>query len=384
VVQAGMRYDNINAKSILSPRTNFSFDVLPGKLWLRGGFGVTAKAPTVLYLYPENAYFDLVHFNTLNSSSVPESEQLLLASTKVFNTENRELKIATNNKRELGFDVRIEKMRFSVTAYDEQLKNGYRLGRTIDSYKWMEYVEYEVANPNPGAIPTLQEKKKHNIFASVATPLNDARSHNRGVEFDFDFGRINSIRTSFVLNGAYMRSTDWNEGHTFSNQRNLNELERNVGIYEKAVEKFERERLTTTLRVTHNIPSIGFVLTATAQVSWMNKYWTDYGNDTTFVAYISRLDGQVKPFDDSLKNDPEFAYLFESRSSTRTVMESYFPVLLLNFHLTKEIGENLKASFYANNMFNGRPLYESKRTPGSFTRLNIPMSFGFELIVRLK
>lgn len=384
LAQAGLRYDLVNSKSLVTPRTNFSFDILPRKLWLRGGFGVTAKAPTALYLYPENAYFDLVHFNSLNSASVPENEQLLLASTRVFDTRNSELKMAANQKAEIGIDLMINRMRFSVTAYNEQLKNGYNLATTIDSYHLMDYIIYEEAAQNPGAIPTLQEKERHNIFVSHATPTNNGRSHNRGVEFDFDFGRINAIRTSFVLNGAYMRSTDWSDGHSFSNRKNLNELERNVGIYEKGMEKYERERLTTTLRATHNIPSIGFVLTTTAQVSWMNKYWTSYGNDTTFVSYISREDGSVKPFDDSMKDDPEFAYLFETRSPTRFIAESYFPVLLINFHLTKEIGENLKASFYANNMFNSRPLYESKRTPGSFTRLNIPIYFGFELALQLK
>jgi len=384
LAQAGLRYDLVNSKSIVTPRTNLSFDILPRKLWLRGGFGVTAKAPTTLYLYPENAYFDLVHFNSLNSSSVPENEQLFLASTKVFDTRNRELKMAANQKTEIGLDLMVNRMRFSVTAYNEQLKNGYNLATTIDSYHLLNYIIYEEAVQNLGTIPTLREKERHNIFVSHATPTNDGRSHNRGVEFDFDFGRIHAIRTSFVLNGAYMRSTDWNDGHSFSNKKNLNELERNIGIYEKGKEKYERERLTTTIRATHNIPSIGFVLTTTAQVSWMNKYWTNYGNDTTFVAYISRKDGSVKPFDDSKRDDPEFAYLFETRSPTRFIAESYFPVLLINFHLTKEIGENLKASFYANNMFNSRPLYESKRTPGSFTRLNIPMYFGFELALQLK
>lgn len=384
LAQAGLRYDLVNSKSIVTPRTNFSFDILPRKLWLRGGYGVTAKAPTALYLYPENAYFDLVHFNTLNSASVPENEQLFLASTRVFNTQNSELKMAANQKAEIGIDVMINRMRFSVTAYNEQLKNGYNLATTIDSYHLLNYIIYEEAVQNPGSIPTLREKERHNIFVSHATPTNDGRSHNRGVEFDFDFGRIHAIRTSFVLNGAYMRSTDWSDGHSFSNRKNLNELERNIGIYEKGKEKYERERFTTTLRATHNIPSIGFVLTTTAQVSWLNKYWTSYGNDTTFVSYISREDGSVKPFDDSMRDDPEFAYLFETRSTTRFIAESYFPVLLINFHLTKEIGENLKASFYANNMFNSRPLYESKRTPGSFTRLNIPMYFGFELALQLK
>lgn len=384
LAQAGLRYDLVNSKSIVTPRTNLSFDILPRKLWLRGGFGVTAKAPTTLYLYPENAYFDLVHFNSLNSSSVPENEQLFLASTKVFDTRNRELKMAANQKTEIGLDLMVNRMRFSVTAYNEQLKNGYNLATTIDSYHLLNYIIYEEAVQNPGTIPTLREKERHNIFVSHATPTNDGRSHNRGVEFDFDFGRIHAIRTSFVLNGAYMRSTDWSDGHSFSDKKNLNELERNIGIYEKGKEKYERERFTTTLRATHNIPSIGFVLTTTAQVSWLNKYWTSYGNDTTFVSYISREDGSVKPFDDSRRDDPEFAYLFETRSPTRFIAESYFPVLLINFHLTKEIGENLKASFYANNMFNSRPLYESKRTPGSFTRLNIPMYFGFELALQLK
>ncbi len=384
IAQAGIRYDNINGKNAFSPRTNLSFELLPNKLWLRGGVGVTAKAPTVFYLYPENAYFDFVHFNTLNASAIPEEEQLFLSSTRVFNTENRELKIATNNKQEVGADFRTNGMRFSVTAYNEQLKNGYRLATTLDSYRLLEYKRYEAAVQNAGEIPTLQESEEHNIFVSYATPTNDSRSHNRGVEYDFDFGRVNAIRTSFVLNGAYMRSTDWNEGHSFSNLRNLNALERNVGVYEKGKEKHERERLTSTLRVTHNIPSIGFVVTATAQVSWLNNYWTNYGNDTTFVAYISRVDGEVKPFDhESMKDDDEFDYLFESRSSTRFIGESYPPVLLMNFHLTKEIGQNVRASFYANNMFQSRPLYESKRTPGSFTRLNFPMTFGFELVLQL-
>lgn len=383
IVQAGVRYDNINGKNAFSPRSNLSFELLPEKLWLRGGAGITAKAPTTLYLYPENAYFDFVHFNTLNMSNVPEAEQLFLSSTRVFNTENGNLKIATNNKQEVGFDVRVNRMRFSVTAYNEEMKNGYGLATTLDTYHLLNYIIYEEATLNPGAIPTLKEKERHNIFVSYATPTNNVRSHNRGIEYDFDFGRINAIRTAFVMNGAYMRSTDWSDGHSFSNEKNLNQLERNVGVYEPGVAKYERERLVTTLRATHNIPSIGFVVTGTAQVSWINKSWTNYGNDTTFVSYISRVDGKVKPFNESMKDDDEFKYLFERKSPTRFIAESYPPVLLINFHLTKEIGENVRASFYANNMFNSRPMYESKRSPGSFTRLNFPITFGFELVLKL-
>ena len=381
--QAGIRYDNIQGISKITPRFNASFELLPGSLWIRGGYGKNAKAPSTIYLYPENAYFDFVHFNTLNSSSVPEAEQLLLSTTRVFDTENRNLKIATNTKSEIGFDVRINKMRFSITAYNENLIDGYNLGSAIDNYRLINYVEYEVGQENPGSIPALKEKTSSNVFISYATPMNNIRAHNRGIEFDFDFGRFDAIRTSFVVNGAYMRSSEWNEGLVFGTNRNLNSLEKNIAIYDP-YQRDERERFVTTLRATHNIPSIGFVLTATVQANWVNKTWTRYDNDTMFVAFISRLDGQVKQFDPSMKDDPEYSYMFSSRSSTRRIVESYFPALLFNFNLTKEIGDNLKASFYANNMFNRRPLYESKRTPGSFTRLGIPMFFGFELALTIK
>lgn len=384
IAQVGGRYDNINGKSALTPRTNFSFDILPSKLWIRGGFGVTSKAPTTLYLYPENAYFDFVHFNTLNSSSIPKEEQLFLASTRVFETGNKDLKIATNEKSEIGLDLRVKKMRFSITAYNESLRNGYNMGRSANNYKLIEYVQYKEAVSTPGAIPTLQPKDTNNIFVAYSSPRNSQRALNRGVEFDFDFGRFDAIRTSFVLNGAYMRSTDWSDENTFSSKSNLNSLEKNIGIYEKSMFKQERERFTTSLRITHNIPSIGFVFTATAQVNWHNKFWDNYGNDTMFVSYISHKDGLVKPFNPADKNNPEFAYMFETRSSTRKIAESYFPTLLINFHLTKEIGENIKASFYANNLINNRPLYESKRTPGSFSRLSIPIYFGFELSLLIK
>jgi len=392
-IQAGGRYDNIAGKNFVAPRINASIEVIPDKFFVRGGYGVNAKAPTILYLYPENAFFDFVHFNTLNSSIVPTNEQLLLISTRSFNTKNSDLKIASNKKSEIGIDLKIDKMRFSVTAYDEKLKNGYNLGYSVDNFKLINYIQYEVGQANAGAIPLLKEKSRSNIFVSYASPMNNTRSHSRGVEFDFDLGRFDQIRTSFVLNGAYMRTTDWNTGNKFGTNKNGNSLEKNIAIYEPANSKDERERFTTTLRATHNIPAIGFVLTATAQVNWINKTWTTYGNDSVFVAYISYEDGLVHNLTETqireLTNKQgstydQLEYMLDVKSAVRHIAESYFPTLTINLNLTKEIGELMKASFYVNNMFNTRPKYESKRYPGSFTRLNVPIYFGFEFTVTIK
>jgi hypothetical protein len=106
------------------------------------------------------------------------------------------------------------------------------------------------------------------------------------------------------------------------------------------------------------------------------------------VKYISYEDGLMKdiPQGVDLKTDPRFSYLFVNQSPTRFIAESWFPTVLFNLHLTKEIGNILRASFFANNMFQSKPLYESKRNPGSFTVINsgVPLYFGFELALTIK
>ncbi|MDD2281599.1 MAG: TonB-dependent receptor, partial [Bacteroidales bacterium] len=176
------------------------------------------------------------------------------------------------------------------------------------------------------------------------------------------------------------------ETYTYSTQKNLNQLERNIGVYAAGNTKEERERLSTTLRATHNIPSIGFAITLTAQVNLLYKEWDNIGNDSMFVSYISRADGLMHAFDPAMKNDPEFSYLFKSNDPRRFIGESWFPTVVFNLHLTKEIGKMLRASFFANNMFQSKPLYEKKRTPGSFVVINdkTPLFFGFELAVTIK
>lgn len=386
-LQAGLRYDLFNKKSILAPRINLGFSIIPHILSLKAAYGIQAKAPTALYFYPDNAYFDFVHYNSIERVGVPVEEQLLLGSTRVFHVENPNLKIASTRTYEVGFDLKINKMRFSVTAYDRSLQNGYRLGVDLDCYKLVPYTQYEIGENRPGQIPLLQEQNTYNIFVRYAKPMNTARAWDRGIEYDFNLGRFNGIRTAFVISGAYMRSTIWNGGYSYETIRNGNELERNIGVYEKGVEKMEFASFNTIIRATHNIPQIGFVVTLATQFTWLSTYdWYSFGNDTMFEKYISRIDGKVYDFNPAMKDDPEFSYLFSEinrKNDLRFKHETYFPTVIFNLSLTKEISNILRASFNVNNMFNSRPLYERKKSPGSYQQLNIPIYFGFELGITL-
>ncbi len=384
-ITAGVRYDNVNGKQSFSPRVNASFEIFPRVLTIRGGYGVASKAPTALYLYPQQAYFDYINFNNLGDESVPEAEQLLIGTTRVFDVKNKDLKIAKNYKSEVGLDINFtNKITLSLTGYSEKLRNGYGLGRDINDWRLIPYTTYKIAERVEGAAPKLEVDEQTNIFVSYYKPMNIGVYNNKGLEYELDFGRIDAIRTSFNVSGAWMKTEATSDNYTYSTNTNGNRLERNIGVYEKRLETEVDERFNTTFRATHNIPKIGFVLTLAAEVIWKQKYWSEFGNDTMFEKYISRVDGKIYDFDPSKKDDPEFAYLFDELLDNRFTAESYKPRVTFNFQLSKEIGNFLTASFFVNNLFNHRQLYESKKEPGYYMEIGLSQFFGFDVKINIK
>lgn len=384
---AGARFDQINSKNILTPRFNASFEILPRTLFVRGGWGVLAKAPTSLYLYPQEAYYEFVNYNTLGDEKLPADQQLLLGTTRVFKTENPDLKIARNTKSEVGFDLKFNggKMGFSVTGFHEELKNGYSMGTDLYSgFHLIPYVTYKNLQKDAQGRYTLEVDEVNNIFVSHTTPMNSLSTVNKGIEYELNLGRIDAIRTSINVNGAYMHVKKVNNNHTYSSGTSANNLEHHIGVYEKGVSRNLNEVFNTTFRFTHNIPQVGFVVTLAAQANWFTKTWTEYGNDTMFQYYIDYKDGKVKDFLPSMKDDPEFANLFETPNERRFIKEKYDPYVIFNINVSKEIGDFLTASFFANNIFNTRPLYERKMYPGSYLELGMPTFFGFDLKINIR
>ena len=383
-LKAGVRYDNINGKSAISPRFNGSFELVPQTLTLRGSWGVSAKAPTALMLYPEMAYFNVNNYDYQDASG----NRTTVATVRAFDPTNPDLKIAKQRTAEVGFDLLIaDRYRLSVTGYDNLMKNGYGFGSSVDTWKLVPYARYRAALSGDGVyLPELENT--YNIFLHYTTALNNNWSHNRGIEYELDLGRFDAIRTSFYLNGAYVQSRFKTMSPTFDQNSNGNKIETNVALYEAGRYTRCKDRFTTALRVTHNIPELGFVVTLLTQVNWMEKVWTESNvdDDTAFSQWISYKDGKVYDATPDMRTNPEYAYMFDSFSSVRFVAEKYFPTVFFNLNISKEIGNWLTASFFANNIFNSRPLYESKAYPGTYTALlsDTPLFFGFDLKVTIR
>ena len=380
-MQAGIRFDHASVVgSVLSPRFNASFDLIPHTLTLSGGYGITSKIPTLLYLYPEKAYFEYVNINELANESIPENERLFMTTTKVYDTSNENLKVAKNHKAEIGLRLNIGKVSASVTAFQERLKNGYSLDNTFSSFNSFSYKEY-TRNENGDLVLASNLP----VLNSYYTPTNNMNVQTQGIEFDVNVGRIDAIRTSFQLNGAWMRTQSWNNGYDFYDNSGTSASSRTpVAIYEAGAVKSYRQQLATTLRATHNIPEIGFVVTLTTQAIWNQSNWKTFGNDTIPVGYIS-LDNEVTMFPEGKYTSTEqlkadgYDYMLQNPNHSHAIKETYSPYFCFNLNVTKEINDMFRVSFFANNMFRSYPRVESKRNPGTYISLNNRFFFGLEL-----
>lgn len=380
-VKLGARYDNICGKSVVSPRLNASFDVVPRELTVRFGYGVNAKAPTVMYLYPDPVYFNIANY-------ISTDDQTTVGTVRRFDTVNEDLRIATLRRVEAGVDFTIAKRyRVSLTGFDDRMDNGYGFSRIVSSYHLADFNRY-LSQPNASGGYDAVFDRTYKIFLANATPTNSVKTLNRGLEYEIDLGRFEAIRTSFNINGAYMQSRYTDMSETVSKDAN-NTIERDLIVYDGGRYTNAKDKFLTTFRITHNIPELGFVVTLVSQINWKEKYWMESNveDDTVISKWVSYKDGVVRDYDYSLVDTPEYKYLKGGTfTDNRFTAEDYFPTMFFNLNISKEIGDRMTASFFANNFLNNRPQYKSKVDPSkTFTLLSDnTLFFGFDLKVNIK
>ncbi len=387
-VQIGLRYDNIQPSSlvksdvgtVLAPRFNIGYQLSP-RINLRGGFGTTAKAPTLLYLYPQEAYFDLLNFNYFAGN--PE-ERLLIVTTRKFNTSNTNLTIATNKKTELGLDYNLfDQRQLRITLFREHIRNGYDFNHTFQSSAIIPVVNYVVVSTPPNQPPIVAPGAIHQFFAGYNEATNQVDIKNKGIEFDLDLGRVEVLKTAFVFNGAWLNTKNTNTGYYIVKRQNSGGEPSKVPVYDRG-RGIEYERLSTTLRLIHHIPQARLIVTFAAQTIWtdQNRY---LNYQSIPVAYFQNKDGHLVWLSEEqrqsslITDDNELNLRISDEYYT---VEKWNPLWLFNLRLSKEIGRSISFSFFANNVLMDRPLEESNRWKVQFSRRNPKLFFGTELSIK--
>lgn len=386
--QAGVRWTVVqpwrNERMMaLSPRLNIAVNPVR-YLSLRLGYGISEKVPSLQDLYPSPDYYDFY-----NMSVSDGQKSYYLYSTRVFDNKPVSIKTMRGTKYELGFDVRLDNgMSFSVVGYHEKVSRCF--GPDNSEWKTLVFDVWNAADVTfTGQKPIYDQQnpsRRDTVLYNLIRPGNPKSRRNRGIEFDFNFGKINATNTSFYLSGAWSetRSSSSNLGYKLP----VGEA-RNYGpvyvVYPESSHSFsENRRFSATLRVVQHIPAIRFIVSASAQCI-LYEYDHEVSSGTRPLGYIYGSE-YIKFTEDQL-DDIEFNFhgymlkdqIFDTRISNVPV--TWPAIWCLDMRVTKEIGDKAGFSFYANNVLFSQPWQSNSVSVSKVERNGGLFSYGLEIFL---
>ena len=424
-VTAGLRLENVfiknslyNNKTTLSPRFNAKWEIAEG-LAIRGGWGITEKLPSYHILYPKQEYRDIQTYGFSHG----EQTSYIYYTQPYTVTYNPELRWQRNSNSEFGIDASLGGMKMSLVGFYNVTKGPYNFlsvyepysynilqrpeGFTmpsdpsikVDSQTGMLYIrgsEEEYWTP-------MDVKVTDRTFAKSSKQNNGADIKRAGAELVVEFPEIAPIRTTVRFDASYTHTRYLNEqlsayyqngwSHTSLPDRSY----QYVGIYANgggATNHVANGKITHNLdasltTITH-IPQARLIITCRLEMSVLRRSYllsmyngnpyaftvTDTGKTPTGediyagksytavypVSYMD-LDGNVHPFTEAQAADPAFANLILKSANAYTfAQDGYGPYMSANLSITKEIGDHVSLSFFANNFTNSRPYVKSMAT----------------------
>lgn len=434
----GTQYKNAAS---LSPRLNLKFRI-NDHVAVRGGWGITEKLPSFNVLYPQPEYRDTRVFATAYGAG---QRMYVYHTQPFEVLYNDRLRWQRNRNAEVGVDLRIGGTSVSLVGYFNRTKYPYEMGSSYApfSYKQMgipsklpdgtnytlpsnpvfrvddltgEIFVRDQDDPTLGWI-SMETTSTKRTFVKNTYQDNSSPVDRMGLEFVVDFPQINPIRTQLRLDGAYGYTKYVNEGEAcyYPSTTSGGEFFPYVGIYADnggssnvTYNGRKTHSLDANLTATTHLPSIRMVITLRLEASLVKRSQnlSEYkGREYAFnvdenrnptggsiyaggsytaiwpLAYLD-LDGNRHPFTDAERNDPAFAsLLLRSGNAYAYNGDGYDPYFSANLSVTKEIGDHVSISFYANNFTNSRPFLASYATG---VKVVFTPNFYYGLTLRLK
>ena len=440
-LMAGVRIENTWIKNTqykntdsYSPRFNVKYTI-NDHISLRGGWGLTEKLPTLGVLYPEPQYRDFSSFERRHGD----------AGTYIYYSEpytmryNPDLRWQRNRNAEVGLDLRWGDFSMSVVAFFNRTTHPFALRSFYDPFSYRKsYLPKGMTFPenpelkadsqtgdifirdakNPESAWELLPSDEVRTFSRTSAETNGSPIDRKGLEFVLNFPMINPIRTELRLDGSFNYTKYINQGESqylmaiYTGEQSFPYVgiyPDNGGTQSATYNGMMTKRLNMNLTATTHIPAIRLIVSLRLEASLLRRQQnlSEYeGKEYAFnvdekgqtptggsiydgtsytaiwpIAYLD-LDGNRHPFTDREKNDPKFAsMMLRSSNAYQYRLIDYDPYFSANLSITKEIGDHVSVSFYANNFTNARKYVRPYR--GGIGAVFTP-DFYYGLTLRVK
>lgn len=442
-VSAGLRMENLFVKntdyknvSSLSPRLNAKWK-LSDNLSIRGGLGISEKLPSYYILYPEPKYRDIQTFGFSHG----ESTSYIYYTRPYSLLYNSNLKWQKNINAEFAVEAYFWRTSVSLVGFFNKTANpyAYRSIYTPFSYNILSLPDGYVVPDDPqirvdsqsGMVymrssdsevwTPMDVKVTDKTFLESRMPGNGDDIYRTGAELIVDFPEIAPVRTKFRLDANYTfvryidNTLSYYYRSGFSHTSIKNRSYQYVGIYanggnnSSTANGKESHTVDANLTSITHIPEARIVITCRLEMSLLNRFRNlssyngqEYaynvtaagtsskggsiydGNNYTAVMPVQYMDedGNIHPFTSVEASDPAFANLILKSGNAYTFdKDGYGAYLSANLSITKEIGDHVSLSFFANNFTNSRMYVKSRAT--GVSAIFTP-SFCYGLTCRLK
>ena len=313
---AGLRNDNTIIKgsaygttSSFSPRFNAKYTVFSEKdrydktlkeLSFRASWGVASKLPSFAILFPEPVYRTLQTFTPPSDSEASAYMAYFISPRKTV--YNPDLRWQRNHQSEIGMDMNIGGHQISLAAYYNKTLDAYHMDTDFlpFSYNYTGAELFMNSCTIPEANRRFEVDRKtgqvtvHDRTGNMASQVipyvtkngldartfasNDVGTITRyGIEWTVDFKRIESINTTFRLDGSYYgyRAIDENMDAScpITSVGHDGEPFKYVAIYyggDADANGSENRSINTNLTVTTHIPKVRLILSLRLEATLMN------------------------------------------------------------------------------------------------------------------
>lgn len=423
-ITAGLRMENVfiknslyNNKTTFSPRFNARWQ-LTEELAIRGGWGITEKLPSYYILYPKQEYRDI---QTYGFSHGSQTSYIYYTQpyTVVYNPE---LRWQRNSNSEFAIDAAFADWKISLVGFCNLTKGPYNFLDVYEPYSYdilqkpadftMPSDPQIIVDEQTGMLyirgaqeeywTPMDVKVTDQTFAKSTMQNNGADVTRAGAELVVEFPEIKPVRTTFRFDAAYTYTKYLNEqiaayyqkgwSHTYLPNRSYQYvgLYANGGSSSSVANGKVTHNLDANLTAITHIPQARLIITCRLEMSLLRRSrnisqynGADYaytinesdnqatggniydGKSYTAIRPVSYmdLDGNVHPFTDAEAADPAFANLIlVSPNAYIFAQDGYGAYMSANLSITKEIGDHVSLSFFANNFTNSRPYVKSMAT----------------------
>ncbi|MVZ61183.1 TonB-dependent receptor plug domain-containing protein [Sphingobacterium humi] len=346
------------------------------------GWGTASRKPYMTQLSPELLYWDFIQLNFFHENPAYRRVNFQTYHQLPYNPR---INYAVNSKKEIRLSIRYANSYFTISSFEELMKNGFRINQHYRSFPFKRYqidsgyVNQLQGPPELEKLNYIQEKQ----LRTYSVIENGTQVRKKGIEFQITSPRFSFLNSRITADGAWYLSNYQNSIPVYKEPKSpilFNGVRMQyLGLYQMD-EGYINEVFSNKISIDHYLKHIGFTFFSSYQFRWFETRKSAW-NDGLPFRYVD-INGSERDFSPSELANPQLRQLVILYGKDAFNKRRYPLQTTINMKASKEIGKLIKLSMYVNSLFSYTKSSKGSANQKKAKGINSPY-FGMELNFQL-